>query len=375
MKQVKKTPLPKALVKTPRLKGLILAGGHGTRLRPLTHTGPKQLIPIANKANILYCLEDLRDVGVKDIGIILGDNMPEKVKELLGDGKKYGVRIKYIVQGAPKGIAHAVYCAKKFMGNDPFIVYLGDNLIAGGINDLVRKFQDQNADGAVALCKVKDPSRYGVAELDKSGRIIGSVEKPKVPKTDLAIIGIYIFTKSVFGIIRKQKPSWRNELEITDSIQAMITKGFNIQSYIVTGFWKDTGKPEDILDANHMVLDAIVAKNDGTIEPGAEVQGRVVIGKGSVIKEGCLVKGPTIIGKDCVIGPHTYIGPYTAVGDGCKVIGGELEASILIGGVEISCGKKIVNSLVGANCIIAKSEGHKPEGIRLVIGENSNIKI
>jgi len=367
---------PDTSIKKPvRIKGLILAGGHGTRLRPLTHTGPKQLIPIANKPNILYCLEDLRDAGIKEIGVILGDNMPQKVKELLGDGKKWGVKITYIVQGAPKGIAHAIYCSKKFMKDDPFVVYLGDNLIMGGIKDLVRTFQDEGADGAVALCRVKDPNRYGVAELDKNGRIIGAVEKPKVPKSDLAIIGIYIFTKPVFSIIRKQRPSWRNELEVTDSIQGMIDKGLNMQSHIVLGWWKDTGKPEDILEANHLVLDDIKAKNEGTIEKGAEVQGRVVIGKGTVIKEGCLVKGPTIIGKDCEIGPHTYIGPYTAIGDGCKVIGGELEASILMGGVLVSCGKRIVDSLIGANCVLSRSEGHKPEGIRLVVGENSNIKI
>jgi glucose-1-phosphate thymidylyltransferase len=358
-----------------RMRGLILSGGHGTRLRPLTHTGPKQLIPIANKANILYCLEDLRDAGIKDVGIILGDNMPEKVKELLGNGSKWGVKITYIVQGAPKGIAHAIHCAKKFMKDDPFVVYLGDNLIAGGIKDLVTTFRAEHADGAVALCKVKDPNRFGVAELDKNGRIIGAVEKPKVPKSDLAIIGIYIFTKPVFKIIEHQKPSWRNELEVTDSIQGMIDQGLNVQSHVVTGWWKDTGKPEDILEANHLVLDDLEPKMEGTVDKGAEIKGRVSVGAGTVIKDGCLIKGPTVIGKNCEIGPHTYIGPYTAVGDGCKVIGGEIEASILIANVEVTCGKKIVNSLVGANCSITKSDGLKPEGIRLVVGENSIIKI
>jgi glucose-1-phosphate thymidylyltransferase len=261
------------------------------------------------------------------------------------------------------------------MKDDPFVVYLGDNLIAGGIKDLVDKFRSEHADCAVALCKVKDPNRFGVAELDKNGRIIGSVEKPKVPKSDLAIIGIYIFSKPVFGIIEHQKPSWRNELEVTDSIQGMISKGFNVQSHVVTGWWKDTGKPEDILDANHLVLDDLKPKNEGTVDKNADIKGRVSIGHGTVIKEGCLIKGPTIIGANCEIGPNSYIGPYTALGDGCKIIGGEIEASILIANVEVTCGKKIVNSLVGANCIISKAEGHKPEGIRLVLGENSNIKL
>ena len=375
MKHSKVTGKEPVIKRPVKIKGLILAGGHGTRLRPLTHTGPKQLIPIANKANILYCLEDLRDAGIKEIGVILGTNMPEKVKELLGDGKKWGVKIRYIVQGAPKGIAHAIYCSKKFMGNDPFVVYLGDNIIAGGIKGLVERFRAENADGAVALCKVKDPNRFGVAELDSKGNIIGSVEKPKVPKSDLAIIGIYIFTKTVFSIIRKQKPSWRNELEVTDSIQGMIDKGFKIQSHVVTGWWKDTGKPEDILDANHLVLDDLEPSMEGKVDKDADIKGRVSIGKGTVIREGSVIKGPTIIGKDCVIGPHTYIGPYTAIGDGCKVVGGEIEASILMNGVEVSCGKRLVNSLIGANCVIGKAEGHKPEGIRLVVGENSNIKI
>jgi glucose-1-phosphate thymidylyltransferase len=357
------------------LKGLILSGGKGTRLRPLTHTGPKQLIPIANKPNILYCLEDLRDAGIKEIGVILGDVMPEKVRELLGDGTAYGVNITYIVQGEPKGIAHAVSCARDFMDDEPFVVYLGDNVLKGGIKGMADEFVSGGADALVALTHVHDPQRFGVAELDARGKVVKLVEKPKQPKSDLALVGIYFFRKAIFDMIKDLKPSWRNELEITDAIDMLVQKGHPVHAHIVTGWWKDTGKPEDILEVNHLVLDDIVPYNNGTVEKDVVLKGRVAIGQGTKVMAGAVLKGPIIIGKNCTIGPGTYIGPYTSIGDGTIIQGGEIEGSIVIGDCIISCGRRIVDSLVGKGCNITSAINEKPEGVRLIIGENSVLKI
>lgn len=353
------------------MKGLILAGGAGTRLRPLTHTGPKQLIPIANKPNILYCLEDLRDAGIKEIGVILGNNMPEKVRELLGDGGSYGVKITYIVQGEPKGIAHAVGCSRDFMKTEPFVVYLGDNILKGGIWKMVDEFMSGNWDAAVALCRVKHPEMFGVAELDERGKIIKLVEKPKQPKSDLALVGIYMFREVIFETIENLKPSWRNELEITDAIDNLVQSDHMVRAHIVEGWWKDTGKPEDILEANHLILDELQPYNKGIVEEGAELRGKVGIGERTVLTKGSVVKGPTIVGMDCRIGPDTYIGPYTAIGDNCTIIGCEIEASIVMNNTVIKCKKKIVDSLIGACCVIEPSENLVPSGHKLVLGENS----
>ena len=355
------------------MKGLILTGGHGTRLRPLTHTGPKQLLPIANKPNVLYCLEDLRDAGITDIGVILGDVMPEKVCELLGDGSKYGVQITYIVQGAPKGIAHAVLCAEEFLRDDPFCVYLGDNVLKGGIKTMVEDFQSNGYDAEVLLAKVPNPEKFGVAEMDAHGNVLSFVEKPKAPKSDLALVGIYLLRKDIFPIIKNLKPSWRDELEITDALDALRTQGKRIKAYLVTGWWKDTGKPEDILEANRLLLDDLPRKIEGTVEAGARVEGRVHIGPGTVVKAGSVIRGPTVVGKDCVIGPDTYVGPYTAVGDGSKLVGADVEASIIFPDCTIETPNKITSSLIGSHTMIRSSHGKLPKGHQLVVGENSTL--
>ncbi len=355
------------------MKGLILAGGAGTRLRPLTHTGPKQLIPIANKPNLLYCLEDLRDAGIMDIGVILGDNQPEKVKDLLKDGKDFGVRITYIVQGAPKGIAHAVLCAEAFMGDEPFCVYLGDNVLKGGIRGMVEDFRANGCDAEVMLCHVPNPEKFGVAELDGNGTILSLVEKPKEPRSDLALVGIYLLRKNIFPIVRGLAPSWRNELEITDALETLRRQGGKIRAHVVTGWWKDTGKPEDILEANRLLLDDLERRIDGTIEAGARVDGRVALGAGSVVKAGSVVRGPSVIGKDCVIGPDTHIGPYTSVGDGSRLVGADVEDSILIGDCVIETPNKIINSLIGRHATIRSAAGQLPKGHKLIVGENSSL--
>jgi glucose-1-phosphate thymidylyltransferase len=357
------------------MKGVILAGGHGTRLRPLTHTGPKQLIPIANKPNILYCLEDLRDAGIKDIAVILGNNMPEQVRALLGDGSAWGVRITYIHQGDPRGIAQAVGLTKDFVGQDSFCVYLGDNILKGGIRGLVHEFEKERAECAIALCKVEEPQRYGVALLDAKGRVTKAVEKPREPISDLAIIGIYLFRPSVFDVIATLKPSWRNELEITDAISGLIARGHAVQSHVITGWWKDTGKPEDVLAANHLVLDELEPRNDGTLEPGASLQGRVQVGKGTVIHARSVVRGPAILGEDCVIGPGTHIGPYTAIGPRCQLLGADVEDSIVLEGCRIEASRKIVGSLIGGHTYIGRAEGELPAGVRLILGEHTSVRI
>ena len=355
------------------MKGLILSGGHGTRLRPLTHTGPKQLIPIANKPVLFYAIEDLRDAGVTDIGLILGTNMPEKLKDAVGDGSKFGVNITYIMQGEPKGLAHAVAVAEDFIGEEPFIMYLGDNILKSGITEFVEGFEDSNYEARILLQKVENPRQFGVAELNGNGEVIHLVEKPEEPKSDLALVGIYLFKKSIFDSIRSIKPSWRGELEITDAIQKLLDSEGKVDSHIVEGWWKDTGKPEDVLEANNLILDALKTCNKGEIEKGAKVRGRVSIGKGTVIRKGSVIRGPVIIGENCEI--DAYVGPYTAVGDNTKITGGEIEASIIVGDSIIACDERIVESLIGNHSQIISSNNRLPKGRRFVIGENSLVNL
>jgi len=340
----------------------------------LTHTGPKQLIPIANKPNILYCIEDLRDAGITDIGIILGNVMPEKVQEFLGDGSKFGVKFTYIVQGEPKGIAHAVNCAKGFMGDDPFIVYLGDNLLKNGIKAIPKKMTENKADCVISLMPVKEPQRYGIAELSPDGKkVLRCVEKPKEPKSNLAVIGVYAFNSTFFKVYPKLKPSWRNEMEITDAISLLIDSGYKVIPHNVEGWWKDTGKPEDILEANHLILDGIQSSNEGTLEDGATVMGRVKIGKGAVVMGSSVVRGPAIIGENCRIGPKAYIGPYTAIGDSCQISHAEIDDSIVMEESVIDVERKLVRSMVGKGSRILSSNGLIPKGERLVVGENTTL--
>ena len=356
------------------MKGLVLAGGFGTGLRPLTHTGPKQLIPIANKPNIQYCIEDLREAGITDIGVILGTVMPEKVREFLGDGSEFGVKISYIIQGKPKGIAHAVNCSKDFMGDDSFIVYLGDNLLKNGIGAIPKKMVDEKADCVISLMPVKDPSKYGIAELSEDGKnVLRAVEKPKEPKSDLAVIGIYAFNKTFFEIYPSLGPSWRNEMEITDAISALIDTGQKVVPHRVEGWWKDTGRPEDILEANHLILDELEPVNEGTIENGAKIVGRVAIGKRTRITGRAVVRGPAIIGNGCMIGPNAYIGPYTAIGDRSHIVAAEVEDSIVMEDATVDIERKFVRSLIGRHSRIVSSEGLLPRGERLIIGENTTL--
>lgn len=358
------------------MKGLVLAGGLGTRLRPLTHTGPKQLIPIANKPVLFYVIEDLVEAGITDIGIIVGytEERINIVKNTVGDGLRWGAKITYIEQDAPRGIAHAVYCAKEFMGGEPFVVYLGDNILKSGIVNFVDEFKNSDAEASILLSHVPDPQKYGVALLDDRGIVVDVEEKPKIPKSDLALIGVYMFTPNIFKIIETVKPSLRGEYEITDAVRSIIlSKKYKVISHIVTDWWDDTGTAEAILHANHLILSDLEHKIGGTVEEGANLIGNIELGDGSIIRNGTVVRGPVIIGKNCSIGPG-YIGPYTSIGDNTTIIGGEVESSIIIGDTRIEFDKKIVDSLIGRYTNIV-SRNSLPKGYRFIIGENSDIQL
>lgn len=355
------------------MKGLVLSGGTGSRLRPLTHTGPKQLIPVANKPVLQYVIEDLKEAGITDIGVILGNNGKEQVIAELKDGSQYGVKITYIEQGAPLGIAHAVQCAKDFMGDDNFIVYLGDNMLKDGVRELVDHFNSGSYDAAISLQAVKNPQQFGVAELDGNGKVIRLEEKPKVPKSNFALVGIYLFTSTIFEMIGQIKPSWRNELEIADAIQKLIENGYKVKSHVVSGWWKDTGKPEDILDANRLILDDMKPEISGTVEAGASVLGRVSIGNNSIVKSGAVVRGPVIIGDNCVINDGAYIGPYTSIGNDCIISSGYIESSVLMSGCTVDCDNRIIDSLIGKCASIRSARKMLPQGSRLIVGENSYV--
>jgi glucose-1-phosphate thymidylyltransferase len=355
-----------------RIRGVILHGGHGTRLRPLTHTGPKQLIPVANKPMSQYVLEDLRDSGVKEVAVILGDTLPEKVRSYYKDGKEFGVKITYLDQEEPGGIAQAVSLAEDFVGNNPFVVYLGDNLLKGKIAGFVEEFKNSKHDAMILLCEVENPRQFGVAEFGKNGKLKRLIEKPKDPPSNYALTGIYFLTPPIFKMIRKLKPSWRGELEITEALQGLLDSGYNVGYKLVTGWWKDTGTVEDILEANRLVLDDLKRKIEGTVEERASIQGRAGIGKGTTVKGGALLRGPVVVGNNTTIGEHVYVGPYTSIGNNVKIERGEIENSIIMDECHVEIDGKITDSLIGAGTTLATNR-RSPKGYRLVVGEYSKI--
>jgi len=355
------------------MKGLVLSGGTGTRLRPLTYTSAKQLIPIANKPILFYVLEDIKSAGIDEVGIIVGQTKDEVINAV-GDGSKFGLKITYIPQEAPLGLAHAVKIAEDYLGDTPFVMYLGDNLLKNGIKQHVIDFINGKYDALISLCKVEHPEQFGVAEME-GNRVVRLVEKPKNPKSDLALVGIYFFTKSIFEAIKKIKPSKRNELEITDAIQELINMNYNVEARLVDGWWKDTGKPEDVLEANQLILSDLKSYDYSQKEENVLVQGQVAIGKNTIIRKNTKIRGPVIIGNSCEIGPNTYIGPYTSIGDNTIIKNGEIEFSIIIGDTYIDCGKRIVESLIGRNSKIISASHNIPPGSKLILGENSRIEI
>ena len=360
------------------IKGILLHGGFGTRLRPLTHTGPKQLIKVAGKPVSQWALEDLRDSGVRDVAVILGELAPERVVEYYGDGSWLGLRLTYIYQGYPYGLAHAVYLVRDYVGDEPFVVYLGDNLLLGGIKGFVKRFEEEDSDAMILLAKVPNPQRFGVAVFDDRGRLIGLVEKPRKPPSPYALVGIYFFRPPhIFRIIEELKPSWRGELEITDAIQELIRRGFKVSYVFVKGWWKDAGTPQDLLEANRILLDYkyIEPVVKGEVEEGAVIEGRVYIDENVRVERGAVVRGPCFIGKGTIVKANTYIGPYTSIGDNCIIEGVEVENSIILDNVVLrNLKRRIVDSIIGSNSII-ESDFNIPRGLRFIVGERTNIRM
>lgn len=357
------------------MKGLILSGGKGTRLRPITHTGPKQLVPVANKPVIQYAVEDLIEAGITEIGIVLGEKGADEIQEFLGDGDRFDAEITYVFQGEPLGLSHAAGCAQDFIGDDDFIMYLGDNILKQGVVELVESFESGDFNAGIALQEVEHPERFGVAELDEAGNVTRLVEKPDEPPSDLALIGVYVFSPAIFDIIDDLEPSWRGELEITDAIQRLLEESRKIDSHIVHGWWKDTGKPADILEANRLVLDEQMGSIEGEVEDGAETSGYIDLHEDSIIKNGAVVRGPVSIGRDILIKHGAYIGPYTSIGHDSTIQDIHIENSVIIGESEVSASVKIIDSLLGRGTEINSADELLPEGHRLVVGENSNLKL
>jgi len=357
------------------MKGIILHGGYGTRLRPLTHTGPKQLIPVANKPISQHALEDLVEAEINEIAIVLGNTYPEKVKEHYGDGSKFGAKITYINQGEPKGIAHAIGLCEQHIQNEPFIVYLGDNLIKGGIKDFTETFKTSNHEAMILLSEVENPQRFGVAKFDENRKLIGIVEKPKQPPSNYALTGIYFFRPIIFKMIKQLKPSWRGELEITEAIQLLLENGYDVGYQIVKGWWKDTGAPEDILEANRLVLDELESSIKGKIEDNSCIQGKVSIGENTIIKQGALIRGPATIGENSSIENNVYIGPYTSIGNEVTIKRGEIENSIIMDHCLIDADERIVDSIIAPHSKIISNDSNKPRGRRFILGERSHVEL
>ncbi len=350
-------------------------GGAGTRLRPLTHTGPKQLIPVANKPISQYVLEDILECGIDDVAIVLGNTYPEKVKEHFGDGSGFKARVHYVDQGEPKGIAHAVGLCEGFIQNDSFVVYLGDNLIRDGIKKFAEVFEESEFDALILLCKVREPERFGVAEFNSDGKLKRLIEKPKVPPSDYALTGIYFFKPIVFEMIKHLELSWRGELEITDAIQLLLSRGYKVGHEIVTGWWKDTGTPSDILEANRLVLDELQTDVAGEIEDEDSIQGRVALEDSSIIEKGSIVRGPVAIGKRSRIRQGVYVGPYSSIGNDVTIKRGEVENSIIMDNCFIDINDRIVDSIVASYTRIVSSINSKPTGKKLVLGERCYLEL
>ena len=353
------------------MKGIILHGGHGTRLRPLTHTGPKQLLPIANKPMSQYCVESIKNTGIEEIAIIIGGIGANKVQEYYGTGEDFGVKFTYISQDYPKGIAHAIQLCEDFVDNEKFLVFLGDNIIQKNIDYIAKSFENSDADASILLCEVDNPSRFGIADV-KDGKIIKIMEKPKVPPTNLAVTGIYFLTPKIFEIIKRLKPSWRNELEITDALQMLLQEGNKITYHTITDYWKDTGTPEDIINANKEILKNMKPSFEGEKEENVEINGNVIVGVGTKIKKNCKIFGPVIIGENCILEENTTIGPNTSIGNNTKISKSNIQNSIIMENCEIMTNIKIKNSIISANSKIYKAENDEKV---LLLGEGTNVKI
>ena len=353
------------------MKGLILSGGKGTRLRPLTYTSAKQLVPVANKPVLFYGIEAMAEAGIREVGIVVGDTAAE-IQAAVGDGSRWGLRVTYIPQDAPRGLAHAVLISEDFLGAEPFVMYLGDNLLNKGIGPFVRQFEAERPAAQILLARVADPQMFGVAELE-DGRVVRLVEKPREPRSNYALVGVYMFGPEIFTSVRRIRPSWRSELEITDAIQDLIDRGLDVRPHVVDGWWKDTGKLEDLLEANRLILDTLDRRIDGLVDEASRVEGKVVIEAGAVI-ERSLVRGPVIIGARARI-TQAYVGPFTSIMNDVQVRDAEIEHSIVLEGSEISgLASRVEDSLIGKNVRIYRMPV-KPSAYRFMLGDNSEVGI
>ena len=367
------------------MKGLILSGGAGTRLRPITHTSAKQLVPVANKPILFYGIEDMARAGIEEIGIVVGETRDEIVAAV-GDGSRFGVRVTYLPQAEPLGLAHAVLIAADFLGDDDFVMYLGDNLLRQGIGTFVEAFErDRRAAAAPALgaevdapsaqillAHVADPERFGVAELNDSGEVVRLVEKPPVPPSDLALVGVYLFDRSIHEAVRAISPSARGELEITDAIQWLIDHGRRVRHEVVDGWWIDTGKLAPLLEGNRLILETITSRVDGTVDSDSRLEGRVVIEEGAMLINST-VRGPAIVGRDTVV-RDSYIGPYTSVYFGCEILNTEIEHSVVLEQSRIEGVPRMQDSLIGKQVVVTRSEA-RPKATRLMLGDHSVVDL
>jgi glucose-1-phosphate thymidylyltransferase len=351
---------------------LILSGGRGTRLRPITHTSAKQLVPVANRPILFHAIDAVRAAGITDIGIVVGDTQ-EEIRGAVGDGSAFGVKVTYLPQEAPLGLAHAVLVAEDFIRGEPFVMYLGDNLIRDGISGLADEFRRERPNCQILLARVPNPSQFGVAELDGDQRVVRLEEKPKQPKSDFALVGVYMFDRTIFEAAREIKPSGRGELEITDAIQTLIDRRRDVRSHVITGWWKDTGKLEDILEANRMLLADVVRKIGGEVDASTRVEGQVVVGRGTKVVRSVL-RGPLVIGEDCMI-TDAFVGPFTSISDGVTVRGSEIEHSIILKSSSIlDLETRIESSLIGKDVRITRAGG-RPRASRFMVGDSSEIEI
>ena len=355
-----------------KLKALILSGGKGTRLKPLTNTIAKQLVPVANKPILHYVMNQITEAGIKDIGIIISPETGNQIKDAVGDGSAWKARVTYIPQDEPKGLAHAVNTARDFLGDSPFLMFLGDNLLQGGIKGFLDEFRKASPDALILLKEVENPSLSGVAELNKKGEVIHLVEKPKKPKTNLALVGVYLFTPEIHKAISKIKPSWRNELEITDAIQVLIDSGKRVSSHILQGWWLDTGKKDDLLEANRVVLDEYIKRDiQGTVSADSKVAGRVELARGALV-ENSTIRGPVCIAGGCKI-INSFIGPCTSIGENTVVEDSSIEHSVILANSHISGIERLEDSLIGRGVQLQKCpDGFK--ALKIFVGDDANIQ-
>ncbi len=352
------------------MKGLILSGGKGTRLRPITYTRAKQLVPVANKPVLFRVIEALVEADITDLGIVVGDTAAE-IRDAVGDGARWGAKVTYIPQPEPLGLAHAVKISADYVGPDDFVMFLGDNVIEGGITRLVRQFAENDWNAQIVLTRVPNPEQFGVAVLEE-GRVVRLVEKPRDPPSDLALVGIYMFDHNIFEAVHAIRPSWRGELEITDAIQYLMDHGYTVYPYIHEGYWIDTGKMEDMLDANRLLLEEIEPRNDGFVDSASRLDGRVIIEKGAEVINS-VIRGPAIIGEYTRI-VNSYIGPFSSVYHHCEIVDSEIEHCIILEHCRVQIGQRIEDSLIGRHVEITRSP-LKPRALRFMLGDYSRVGI